>query len=203
MRRSTFSLAALAFVAIAPVAVAQNATTGSKITIGLNSGTTSVDADEIETKQGIGYGLNLGYDVMPALRITAGVDMAKIDLEDGSGDFGLTQFDIGARYSFLQVSPKFQPFVLGSLTQRSMAADVDLGTGDEQELVISGLGYSLGGGVDYAFSSKVSFNGTVKYTMGKFSKAEVDGEEADEFGDIDANGMRLMLGVTFRPFQGR
>lgn len=202
MRRTTLSLAALAFVAFAPAAFAQNASAASKLTFGVNSGSTSIDADEegFETKSGIGYGLSVGYDLLPALRITAGADLAKIDLKSGDGDFGLTQLDLGARYSFLNVSQKFTPFMLGSLTNRTMAADVDMGAG-EQELAISGLGYSVGGGVDYGFSPKLAFTGAVKYTMGSFSKAEVDGEDAEGFEDIDASGMRLQLGLTWRPFR--
>lgn len=205
MRRTTFSLAALAFVAIAPVASAQGTqSAASKLTFGINSGTTTIDAsdDIAKTKMGIGYGVSAGYDIMPALRLTAGVDMAKVDIDEegATGDIGLTQLDFGARYSFLNVSPKFTPFLNASLTRRSFGADMPLGE-EEVEVVFSGMGYTFGGGADYTLSPKLAITGGIKYTMGSFGKVEVDGESEDLDEDIDANGMRVNVGLTWRPFR--
>ena len=207
MRRTTFSLAALAFVAIAPVASAQGTqSAASKLTFGITSGTASIDAsdDIAKTKMGIGYGISAGYDVLPALRLTAGVDMAKVDIDEegATGDIGLTQLDFGARYSFLNVSQKFTPFVNASLTRRSFGADMPIGEGGEElEVIFSGMGYTLGGGADYTLNPKLSLMGNVKYTLGSFSKVEVDGESEDLDENIDANGMRINVGLTWRPFR--
>lgn len=211
MRRTTFSLAALAFVAIAPVASAQgNQSIMSRFTLDVATGTTTVDAsdDLAKTKMGIGYGLQLGFDVMPALKIVAGWDAAKIDIDEegAEGDFGLSQFDIGARYSFMNVSPKFRPYLQASVTPRSFASDLENPeTGETAELTFSGMGYSFGGGLDYVLSPKLAIMGGLTYTTGSFDKVELDGEEADLEGDeaIDANGMRVRVGLSWRPFQGR
>ena len=209
MRRTTFSLAALAFVAIAPVASAQgNQSIMSKFTLDVATGTTTVDAsdDLAKTKMGIGYGLQLGFDVTPALKLVAGWDAAKVDIdeEEAEGDFGLAQFDIGARYSFLNVSPKFQPYLQASVTPRSFGADIPDGEGGENEYIFSGIGYSFGGGLNYSLSPKLAIMGGLTYTMGKFDTLEIDGNEVDLDGEeVDANGMRVRVGLSFRPFQGR
>ena len=206
MRRTTFSLAALAFVAIAPVASAQGTqTAASKLTFGINSGTTTIDAGEdlVKTKMGIGYGISAGYDILPALRLTAGVDLAKVDIDEegAEGDFGLRQMDFGARYSFLNVSPRFTPFLNASATHRSLGADMPDGEGGEVEVIFSGMGYTFGGGADYTLSPKLAITGGLKYTMGSFGKVEVDGESEDLDEKADANGMRINVGLTWRPFR--
>ena len=207
MRRTTFALAALAFVAAAPVAYAQAASPMSKLTVDVHANGNSLSPEDGDRANGAGFGFGLGYDVMPALRISASMDMSKIDVTDEEagieGNFGLAQFDIGARYSFLSSARRWTPFLNAAISPRSMAADVeDPDSGEEVEMSFSGTGYSLGGGVDYTLSPKLAFTSSLTYTMGKFDTMEIDGQEF-EGGELKTNGTRVNLGLTWRPFQGR
>ena len=204
MRRISLSLAALALAAIAPAAHAQKAASPmSRVTVDLHANGSSVTPKDADTKSGGGAGVGLGYDVIPALRIVANVDLAKIDVTDEAagidGNFALRQIDLGARYSFMAQARRWTPFLQASVTPRHMGADVDDGSGNTVKVEMSGTAFSFGGGVDYAFSPRTSFGAGLHYTVGSFDKFKVDGQDAQ--GDkIDANGARLNVGVTWRPF---
>ena len=199
MRRITFSVAALAFVALAPMASAQNT---SKLTFDLRAGMASNqigDGDEelAKLKSGASFGAGIGYDLTPAFRMGLGLDVAKlpIDEEGAEGDFGLRTIELSGRYSFIAQSRRWTPFVSAHVAQRNVGADVE-GFG---EIEGSGIGYGIGGGVDYAFSPKMSLSTSAGYTMGKFGSWKLDGEDVDG-DDLDGNGFRVNVGVAFRPF---
>lgn len=206
MRRTTLSLAALAFVAFAPAAFAQAASPMSKITVDLHANGASLSPEEGDRQNGAGFGLGLGYDVMPALRLTASMDLSKIDVSDEEigleGNFGLTQIDIGARYSFLSAARKWTPFLNAAFSPRTLAADVeDPDSGEEVEVKFSGNAFSFGGGFDYTMSPKLAFTTNLTYTMGSFDTMEVDGEEMESSDSPNTNGTRINVGLTWRPFR--
>ena len=201
MRRINFAVAALAFAAVAPVASAQS--TNSKITLGVHAGMISNelgsgDEEIAKTKSGANFGVLAGYDFTPAVRFTLGVDRGSIGIdEDGSDDnFALTTIDLGARYSFVSSARRITPFVNAGVSRRMLSTEIE-GLGD---LSANGIGFNLGAGVDYAFSPKMSLGGSFGYTMGKLGNWELDGESSDEDIDVDANGYKVNVGLTFRPF---
>ena len=201
MRRINFAVAALAFAAIAPVAAAQS--TNSKITLGVHAGMVSNelgsgDEELAETKSGANVGVMAGYDFTPALRFTLGVDRGSIgiDAPDSDDNFALTTIDLGARYSFVSSARRFTPFVAGGVSRRMLSTEIE-GLGD---LTANGFGFNLGAGVDYALSPKMSLGGSFGYTMGKIGNFEIDGESDPDDTEIDGNGYKVNVGLTFRPF---
>lgn len=202
MRRINLAVAALAIAAVAPVASAQS--TNSKITFDVHAGMVSSQLgdgeDELaKTKSGMNIGLTAGYDFSPALRFTLGYDRGTvgIDEEGASSDdnFGISSIDLGARYSFVSSARRWTPFLGAAVSRRMAASDVE-GLGD---LEANGIGFNFGGGVDYAFSPKMSLSGSAAYTMGKLGNWTVDGDDVDA-PDLDANGYKVNVGLTFRPF---
>ena len=201
MRRISLSLATLAFAAIAPIAGAQSASTGSKLTLDLRAGMASGMIDDndtgLKTKGGADYGVSLGYDVTPAIRLGLGLGLSKqpLDVTGVTGDVGVSQFDLGARYSFVSAQRRWTPFLSAAVSPRALSFEEDGGSKYEA----SGTGFSVGAGMDYAFSPKIAFQGTLGYVTGKFGDWKVDGDKVDA-PKIDANGMHVNFGVSFRPF---
>ena len=200
MSRIKFSLAAIALVAMSTAAQAQTPAT-KKLTLDLHAGMASASLgsgdSEIKTKSGANFGAGIGYDVTPAFRLGLGIDLAKLPLDEEGfdGDIGLTSFDLNGRYSFMNTARRWTPFLSAGVASRAIGADID-GVGDYEA---SGIGFNLGGGVDYAFSPKMALTTAAGYTMGKFGDQKLDGDKI-EGDDLDGNGFKVNVGLTFRLF---
>jgi hypothetical protein len=68
-------------------------------------------------------------------------------------------------------------------------------TGD---LAILGSGVSLGGGLQYFIASRWALGGSLKWTMGEFSRVQIDDVSIDGLG-IDATSARFNMGFTWYP----
>ena len=83
-----------------------------------------------------------------------------------------------------------------------MESDVVLydeaGQMQQGDLSIMGTGVSFGGGLNYFVSPSWALGGSLKYTMGEFSRVQFDKVSVDGF-EIDATSARFNLGFTWFP----
>lgn len=164
----------------------------------------SVTADDLseDARSGGGAGLHLGWGFTPRLALFSELTVASLDDEEG-GTVGFGHFDIGVRYAFTSPTRRLVPSIEAAITGRSLAQDdSDLGDGTTGDVSLSGAGFTIGGGVQYYVRPTVALGAAIKWTGGKFSKAEVDGTEIDDL-DIDATSARFNIGVTWYPMAGR
>ena len=98
--------------------------------------------------------------------------------------------------------PTWRPFVEAAATRRAMSTEVTF-DGSTYDMSTSGLGMTIGGGVQYFFSAPWALSTGLNYTFGSFTKAEMGGESADLDPAIKATGARFNIGMSWRPMAGR
>ena len=93
--------------------------------------------------------------------VYAGGDAAKVKIKRVSGvadddaqpDYTLIHADIGVRISFPSASHGFVPFVNAALTKRRASTTVE-----NQDISLAGNGFTVGGGVQYFFTSMLALD---------------------------------------------
>jgi hypothetical protein len=131
--------------------------------------------------------LYLGLDV-------AGLTTENAVTQDTFGDdYGLGTFELGAQFNFRR-DKKLVPYFDAALIGVGSAID----EGDS-EILLTGGGFGLGGGVKYFVSPEFALDGGLYLSTGAYTEREVDGDTQD----IDAsfgNG-RLIFGISWYPFR--
>ena len=192
-------------LAAAPVAAQSVATPLSShkgFFLGAHLNSSSVSSDDLfeDSENGGGAGIPLGWGFTPRLSIFGEATVAK--LSDDEGDAGFSHVDIGVRYAWTGAR-KWVPMVEAALTGRAIGSDdVEVSPGVTGDLMISGAGFTLGGGVQYFVSPKFALGAQLKWTGGKFDKYEFDGDEVDGV-EADATSTRVNIGVTWYPMGGK
>lgn len=169
-------------------------TEGFQIGLGLNGSAIQSDDLSDETESGGGLFFRIGYGFTPSLTVFAGGAGASMN----DGEYGLGQFDLGLRLHFPRGS-SWVPFVEGAVTGRALVIDSsDLGTQDDLE--VSGIGFTGGGGLDYYLNRSLSLGVELAWTFGDFTDAKMGGESVD-LGDesFGATTSRFNLGLTWWP----
>jgi opacity protein-like surface antigen len=198
-RFSTVLACALAVAAASP-AMAQSTdpefvrsnTSGLMIGLGLNGSAISGDDFSSETESGGGLDLEFGWGFTPQFALVADLSGASIDSQD-AGSYTLGHFDLAARYSFAKSSRALIPYLEAGVTGRAVSQD---------DATLSGAGFSFGGGAQYFLAPSWSLGASLKWTAGKFTQAEVDGETIDDL-DIQATSARFRMGVSWYPMLSR
>jgi len=210
MHRSTLLAACAALLAAAPLAAqgtAQGATLPASSTkgffIGIHSGGSSISADDLsdDTEAGGGGGIQIGYGFTPQLALFVEGTGAVLDTDDG--DIALGHADIGVRYAFTSPTRRWVPHLEAALSGRGLAQDdAVLDGGGIGDVSMGGVGFTLGGGVQYYAAPQWAIGAALKWTTGEFSEGEIDDVKVEDL-DIDATSLRLNLGVTWYPMIGR
>jgi len=198
-RLSSVLACALA-VAVASPAMAQSSdpefvrsnTSGLMLGLAVNGSAISGDDYSSETESGAGLDLELGWGFTPQFALVADFSGASIS-SDEIGDYGLGHFDLAARYSFAKSSRALIPYLEAGVTGRAVSQD---------DATLSGTGFSFGGGAQYFLAPSWSLGASLKWTAGKFTKAEVGGETIDDL-DIKATSARFRMGLSWYPMLSR
>jgi hypothetical protein len=202
-------LAALvATFGLAGTAVAQRASfPSSRWMLGGHSmaalGTSVGDAfNSIDTRGGLGAGVEVGYLITPRLVAYAGVDIAKQPIDEFglAGDFGLTHLEAGARLSFPVPRSKVLPYVGAWVGRRSLTTTVeDFENGTENDLSLSGIGFGGSAGVQVFVTPFLALDGGVSLGFGKMGNVKVDGQKEDWGTPDNTTTTRLKLGANWYP----
>jgi opacity protein-like surface antigen len=200
MKRSLFATvlvpAALAAAGAAHAQSAAPAADNSKIhgfMVGVHLNGSAIQPDGGDTESGGGLGLRLGYGVSNHVTLYAEGDGASVDYANTPGSYTLAHVGLGVRGTFRGARAKLRPFVEGALMGVG-AADTE----DGSDVLISGGGLQVGGGLEYFFSRHVALDMGLTFGPGSFNKATVDGETSD-IDKLNFTSSRFNLGVSFHP----
>ena len=161
--------------------------------VGVNVAGAGITYDsDTQTDSGPGVGVTLGWGFINL--ITAYVEMTASTMDglNVSGDtYDMVNFDIGARFNFLDKGKKFRPYALVALS----------GIGAERDIagrvpVISGGGLTVGGGLAYFFSRKISADVGLKFSSVTFTQSELAGATTT-IPDLPATATRFTLGMNY------
>ena len=202
MHRITLAALALS-LAVAGPAAAQ----ASRVVINGHStaalGTSVGDAfGSIDTRSGLGGGVEVGYRVTPRLLAYAGLDIAKQGVNEVGldGDFGLTHMEAGARLSFPIPRSKIQPYLGAWVGRRRLSTTVEnFDTGETSRLSLSGLAVGGTAGMQIFVSPRLALDGGVSLGFGKMGNVKVDGVREDWGTPDNTTTTRLRMGANFYP----
>ena len=156
----------------------------------------------INTSTGLGAGVEVGYLITPRLLAYAGVDIAKQPVNEVGldGDFGLTHFEAGARFSFPMPRSKVMPYVGAWVGRRRLSTTVDdFDTGTSSSLSMSGLAVGASGGVQMFVSPKLALDGGISLGIGKMGNVKVDGQREDWGTPDNTTTTRIRFGANWYP----
>lgn len=212
-------LTATALVALASDAGAQRPRTSSKPAPGAPARTSkwvfgahtiaapgvSVTGADIEgtwgTGMGGGIGIMAGYEINRSVTGFASFDVAKqpSGVNYMTGSFGLVHAEVGLRAILSRSNPQMVPYALAAVGRRAIGARVtDLEDDEVYDMTLSGTMLSFGGGVQYALSPKLSFDGGAELGLGSLNHVDDDGD----LYTINVNSstsIRVRAGVIWRP----
>jgi opacity protein-like surface antigen len=157
-----------------------------------------IDPDaETDAETGGGFGVGLGYGFGERFAVIVNLDAATVSYPDDNEDDGeraLVHFDIGGRFNFGSTASALRPYVNAAITGVAEGE----GEGDEQVLV-SGSGFSVGGGLQYFFTPSLALDAGLQGTFGNFTEVTLGDESTELDEDISFTTARLQLGVTWHP----
>ncbi len=162
----------------------------SKLFLQAHFNGTGLAVEDADAEGGSGFGVKLGYGFNPLFTLYAGFDAAGMRTEGGEYGYGL--FDIGGQFNFRSGPNAVVPYLDLALTGQAAVFDI---AGDD--LVFSGSGFTLGGGLKYFATPAVAIDGSLSTTLGSFREVEYQGDR--EAVDASANGVRLGFGISWYP----
>jgi hypothetical protein len=194
------TLATFSLLLAAPAAAqldAPSKTTG--FSVGLHGQGSSFDTDlddDLDALTGGGLGLDLAYGFSSGLALFLGMEGGSLDSDGGGeGDVdGSVQVDLGARMNFGGGRRSLVPFLEAAFTGMVLSGDSELA----DEVLLSGAGVTIGGGVQYFLSRTFSVNAGARLTNGALTQLEIDGDEED-ISDQYFTTTRVILGATWHP----
>jgi hypothetical protein len=157
---------------------------------------------DLKTGMGLGAGVQVGYQITPRLSAYAGLELAKqgSDIVGVDGNFGLTHLEAGAHLSFPIRGSKAMPYVGAWVGRRRLSTTlVDLLTGQQLPLAVSGFAGGVSGGLQYFVSPKLSLDGAVSVGMGKMGHLKANGNTGEIPGIKNTTTTRLQVGANWYP----
>jgi hypothetical protein len=153
------------------------------------------------TGMGGGLGIMVGYDLNKSVTGFASFDVARqgSGVNYMTGSFGLVHAELGVRANLSKANAQMLPYATAAIGRRAIGARVtDLEDDEVYDLSLSGTMMSFGGGLQYTFSPKVSFDGGAEIGVGAFN-------HVDDNGDLytinvnSSTSIRVRAGVVWRP----
>jgi hypothetical protein len=202
------SVLGAALVLAAADASAQDAPSARQVMLGAYANLSAIQLDEeggTQAENGPGLGAMLGYGRRDGWMFFARGNVAGITYDDdgseldGDGTYSLGILEVGARYG-LSSGPNAAFRLYGELglsgTALSDEATLD---GVDVEYTFAGPAILLGFGGEYDVNRNVAVDLGMILGKGRFTTLEINGETADDSGDLDFTTVRLNAGIVFRP----
>ena len=157
---------------------------------------------EPETGGGMGFGL--GWAFTPGVMLFMHLDGASMPGGTSDANYALAHADLGFRLSAGLGS--WSPYVILAGTTRVASWD-DVETEGPfgpiyYDMTLSGMGGSVGVGLQKMIGSRLALDAAVVATRGRFTDREVD-ERPVVFETYDADTGRLVLGLSWYSRSGR
>ncbi|HRO69749.1 MAG TPA: outer membrane beta-barrel protein [Chitinophagaceae bacterium] len=145
---------------------------------------------------GFGGGLRLGYGITELLEPYVGFDFTSIGKSDiDAKSFGMTHIDVGLRVNLAGTINPVRPFVQAGYSFLKGKVDEVANGASYVDLEFYGGKPHVGGGLNYFFKIPISVFAEGIFTVGKKSKAKLDGTEIPDEPDVTT--FRINVGVSF------
>lgn len=145
---------------------------------------------------GFGGGARLGYGITELLEPYVGIDftsMSKSKIDASS--FSMLHLDAGVRVNLAGTINPVRPFVQAGYTfLKGKVGEVINGSGYDDVEFYGGKPH-LGGGVSYFFKIPIAVFAEGLFTVGKKSKAKLNGSEVPDEPDVTT--FRINIGISF------
>lgn len=190
MRKIVLFISALSVLTVLTVQ-AQYSTKGFFVKPHAIGAAWTLDDLDVDAESGGGGGLSLGYGFSDLLAIYFEGSAAQID-PDGGVKYTLAHADLGLQATLGSPSSRIKVFFTGAVSGR--VAELRFAG---QTIELSGPGYTVGGGVNYFFSSALGLDAGLQATFGSIEEVKV-GAFSEEVS-IDATSLRVNLGLVWYP----
>jgi opacity protein-like surface antigen len=190
-------------------ASAQDGSSSRGVMLGLYGNLSAIQLDEeggTQAENGPGLGVALGFGARDGWTFFARGSVAGITYEeddsselDGDGTYAFAVAELGARYGFGS-GPNSALRLYGELGLSGTAlSDETTIDGEDVEYTFAGPAILLGGGVEYDLNRNVAVDVGMILGKGRFTSLQINGETADDSGDLDFTTVRLNAGIVIRP----
>lgn len=161
-----------------------------------------LDANDLADDTGSGIGLRLGYGFSDLFTLYGGIELAVMNGGEGFAGFeddkyGMVLIEVGSRFHFRR-GKQFVPFADAALSVVGLGYEGD-GIHQNKDVVYSGAGVSMGGGLLYFISPILAIEAGASFTPGSLMELSIDGSTSDV--NVGMKGIRMMLGVSVYPFR--
>lgn len=145
---------------------------------------------------GFGGGLRVGYGITELLEPYVGFDFTSLGTSDiDAKSFGMTHIDVGLRVNLAGTINPVRPFVQAGYSFLKGKVDEVVNGASYVDLQFYGGKPHVGGGLNYFFKIPISVFAEGIFTVGKKSKAKLDGTEISDEPDVTT--FRINVGVSF------
>ncbi len=145
---------------------------------------------------GFGGGLRVGYGITELLEPYVGFDFTSLGTSDiDAKSFGMTHIDVGLRVNLAGTINPVRPFVQAGYSFLKGKVDEVVNGASYVDLQFYGGKPHVGGGLNYFFKIPISVFAEGIFTVGKKSKAKLDGTEISDQPDVTT--FRINVGVSF------
>lgn len=183
---------------------AQSDNSGVMLNLHLAGQGLALVGDETEAETGGGLGVALGYGFNDRVTLFLNIDGSAIqydeDVSEETGDdtYSAVTADLGVRMNFGNEGMKLRPYINAAFSGLAVVEEFEI-AGEDVETTLSGGGLTVGGGLQYFFTSSLAVDVALQATQGAFTNAAVDDEDEDLEQGIAFTSSRLQLGLTWHP----
>lgn len=182
---------------------AQSSNRGFMLNLHLTGQSLALVGDDRPTDAGGGLGVAVGYGFNERIILLLNVDGASLESDDAvagtrSEPYDVVTADLGVRMNLGNEGMKTRPYINAAFTGIVQAYEFSAG-GADNEVVVSGGGLTIGGGVQYFLSPGFALDLAVQATQAAFTEVTVNDID-EELAEGDAiTASRVQLGVTWHP----
>ena len=155
------------------------------------------DLAELEPT-GIGIKIGAGYGFNERISVHANYYGLSFKQENEWETFNITLQTLSARWTFGATLSKWRPsFEAGLAYGRNKVDPVQFDGFDELEVINSGFGIHLGGGINYYVTTNIAVHILGDYVFGNFTSTTLSGIEFSPDEDVDYTVLNINFGVRY------
>lgn len=149
-----------------------------------------------KASSGFGGGVRIGYGVTELIEPYIGVDFTSLGTSDiDAKSFKMMHFDVGVRVNLAGTVHPVRPFIEAGYSYLSGKVDQVINGAGYDDIKFYGGKPHAGGGLHYFFKIPMSVFAEGIFTIGKKSKAKLNGTEIPD--EPDVTSFRINVGISF------
>jgi len=194
------AVAAAAAFLLAYDAAAQRSTTRG-FTLGAHLQAASLAIEDGDPDSGGGLGIRAGYGFNRLFTGYLEIDGIAFDVENPqlNGTWSMAHVDLGMRFNFANSLRRWVPFLEAAIGGRAVTVeDASVDNDAIGRVSFNGGAFSLGGGVGFFVSQKLSLETVLKWSAGEFTEIDVGNLSVNGL-DLEATSFRFKIGLAWWP----